>query len=135
MFFNWFSSSFMLYGIALNWQGLTGVDWNIYSMIDNNRKQLNIANSAIIFLINHWSVRIGSIGQSGPGGPGGPGCQCGAGGQGCLGGQGSPGDQMVYMVQRKLEMSRLWLTNWHTWESSAVFCLSRIRNLDKCDLN
>jgi len=24
MFFNWFSSSFMLYGIALNWQGLTG---------------------------------------------------------------------------------------------------------------
>ena len=27
MFFNWFSSSFMLYGIALNWQGLTGVFW------------------------------------------------------------------------------------------------------------
>ena len=75
MFFNWFSSSFMLYGIALNWQGLTGVDWNINSMIDNNRKQVNIANSAIIFLINHWSVRIGSIGQSGPGGPGGPGGQ------------------------------------------------------------
>ena len=75
MFFNWFSSSFMLYGIALNWQGLTGVDWNIYSMIDNNRKQVNIANSAIIFLINHWSVRIGSIGQSGPGGPGSPGGQ------------------------------------------------------------
>lgn len=24
MYFNWFSSSFMLYGIALNWQGLTG---------------------------------------------------------------------------------------------------------------
>merc|ERR1719370_1612640 len=24
MFFNWFSSSYMLYGIALNWQGLTG---------------------------------------------------------------------------------------------------------------
>ena len=26
MFFNWFSSSFMLYGIALNWQGLTGTE-------------------------------------------------------------------------------------------------------------
>ena len=25
-------------------------------------------------------------------------------------------------------MSRLWHTNWQTWESRAVFCLSRIRN-------
>ena len=24
MFFNWFSSAFMLYGIALNWGSLTG---------------------------------------------------------------------------------------------------------------
>ena len=25
-------------------------------------------------------------------------------------------------------MSRLWITDWLTWESKAVFCLSRIRN-------
>ena len=40
----------MLYGIALNWQGLTGVDWNINEIIDDNKKldQVNNANSAII---------------------------------------------------------------------------------------
>ena len=112
MFFNWFSSSFMLYGIALNWQGLTGVDWNINSMIDNNRKQVNIANSAIIFLINHWSVRIGSIGQSGPGGPGSPGgqwvqviqvVQVGGPSRQCdPGGQDGPGDQACQCI-------------WFTW--------------------
>ena len=30
-------------------------------------------------------------------------------------------------LSRKLEMSRLRLTNTHTWEGTVVFCLSRIR--------
>jgi hypothetical protein len=29
MYFNWFASSFMLYGLSLNWQHLTGIETRI----------------------------------------------------------------------------------------------------------
>merc|ERR1719369_2030670 len=47
MYFNWFSSSFMLYGIALNWQGLTGgLFWNflIAAILDFPAKLLALVS-------------------------------------------------------------------------------------------